>query len=135
MRYVKWFVRSAGAPVSETAANLCRSVFAFLSGTETPWVKEAREAAEAEAEGAEAVEDDAKAGSHASRRTTSSVRSAKALSAYKRQVVAIGVCATAICWAVFTWCACASPRACAQSAPAHPFTPRAPAGLSSPTAC
>ena len=121
MRYVKWFVRSAGAPPSETAANLWRSFWAFVTGTETPWVVEAREAAEEEAaeaanaggeegeEGAKKEEEDKaeggshKGGSHKSRSTTSSVRSAKALSSYKRQVMVVGLIATIICWAIFVW--------------------------------
>jgi hypothetical protein len=111
-RYIKWFVRSAGAPPSETAANLWRSLAAWVTGTETPWAAEAREAAEEAAAGGEETEgekgetdgaEDEKAGSHKSRSTTSSVRSAKALSSYKRQIVFIGVFATLICWAIFVW--------------------------------
>lgn len=109
-RYIKWFVRSAGAPQSETAANLWRSFAAWVTGTETPWAAEAREAAEeaaaGETEGEKGETDGAeedKAGSHKSRSTTSSVRSAKALSSYKRQIVLIGVVATLICWAIFVW--------------------------------
>ena len=111
VRYVKWFVRSAGAPPSETAANLWRSFWASITGTEPPWVVEAREAAE-EAEGEKDEFDGAKeeaaeatAGSEKSGSTTSSVRSAKALSSYKRQVMVVGLIATIICWAIFVWCA------------------------------
>ena len=117
VRYVKWFVRSAGAPPSETVANLCRSFWAPVTGTEPPWVVEAREAAEEaagkEAEGekdeSEAAKQEAEAGSatgsQKSGSTTSSVRSAKELSSYKRQVMVIGLIATLICWAIFVWCA------------------------------
>ena len=146
VRYVKWYVRSKDAPQSETAANLWRSFWAFVTGTEPPWVIEAREAAEEEAaeaakadgeeaegaekgeEGAKAEEEAAeggshKAGSHKSRSTTSSVRSAKALSSYKRQVMVVGLIATMICWAIFVWfiftCACtrlgAPPALCVAS--------------------
>jgi hypothetical protein len=45
-RFVKWYVRSVGAPPSETAANLVRSLWAFLTGGETAWVEEAREVEE-----------------------------------------------------------------------------------------
>jgi hypothetical protein len=48
-----------GAPPSETAANLVRSLWAFLTGGETAWVEEAREAEEeALAAVAEAEADD-----------------------------------------------------------------------------
>jgi len=108
VRYVKWFVRSAGAPPSETAANLCRSFWASVTGTEPPWVVEAREAEEVEEDKDKAddakQEEKAAAGSQKSGSTTSSVRSAKALSSYKRQVMVVGLIATIICWAIFVWC-------------------------------
>lgn len=114
---MKWFVRSAGAPPSETAANLWRSFAAWITGGVPPWVEEAREAAEeaepaGEEEGAcdDSKASDAKAGSHKSRSTTSSVRSAKALAAYKKYIAAVGIVATLICWAIFTWCACCLPK-------------------------
>ena len=116
VRHVKWFVRSVGAPPSETAANLLRSFAAWVTGGVPPWVVEAREAAaEANADEdqdtkGEGVDDAQAGGSHKSHSTTSSVRSAKALASYKRHVMVVGVIATAICWAVFTWfiftCAC-----------------------------
>ena len=109
MRYVKWFVRSSGAPPSETAANLWRSFWASVTGTEPPWVVEAREAKEVDEDNDKAddakQEEEAAAGSQKSGRTTSSVRSAKALSSYKRQVMVAGLIATIICWAIFVWCA------------------------------
>jgi hypothetical protein len=115
-RYVKWYVRSASAPPSETAANLWRSFAAWVTGTETRWVIEARHAAEAEAEEAEgghadaggkddaaAEEEDEAPCSHDTRSATPSVRSARGLAAYKRRVMLLGLGATAVCWALFTW--------------------------------
>jgi hypothetical protein len=199
-RYVKWYVRSVGAPPSETAANLLRSLWAFLTCSEPAWVKEAREAEE-EALAAVAETDDGAAAegpksrahrlmaehgipigsscadnsdaspaansranhllviaaeeaynehacslvarkvltlpSHTSEEaprnghddvaqdvdipdddhvskdsgsTTSSIRSAKALSKYKRWVMSVGIGGTLLVWAVFAWfiftCAC-----------------------------
>ncbi len=48
-RYVRWYIRSVGAPAPETFMNLGRSLKAFLTCTEPPWTIEAREAAEEEA--------------------------------------------------------------------------------------
>ena len=45
-RFVKWYVRSVGAPYSETAANLVRSLWAYVTCSEPAWVEEAREAEE-----------------------------------------------------------------------------------------
>ncbi len=126
-------MRSAGAPPSETAANLVRSFWAWVTRGEPAWVEEAREAKEEaeveesadapegqedKAEDAAAEDADAKAGSHKSRSTTSSVRSAKALSTYKRQVVVIGAIATVICWGIFVWCVTPA-RSAASSAHAR----------------
>ena len=125
VRYVKWYVRSAGAPVTETFANLCRSGYAYATGGEPFWVTEAREAAEEEAAAAKADGDahadaaPSERGSAASgsRSTTSSVRSAVGLRAYKRRVMLLGIGATAVCWALFVWfiftCACAAALPCA----------------------
>jgi hypothetical protein len=56
VRHVRWFVRSVGAPPSETAANLVRSAVAAATCSDPPWVVEAREAAEeAAADGAGAA--------------------------------------------------------------------------------
>ena len=110
VRYVKWYVRSKDAPQSETAANLWRSFWAFLTGTEPAWVIEAREESEgekAEAHGVHKTEEEEPAaalGSHKAHSATSSVRSAKALSSYKRRVMVVGLIATVICWAIFVWC-------------------------------
>ena len=46
VRHVRWFVRSVGAPKSETAINLYYSLKAWLTGTLPPWTIEAREAEE-----------------------------------------------------------------------------------------
>lgn len=43
VRHIKWFLRSASAPKPETIMNLFRSLKAFLTRTEPPWVIEARE--------------------------------------------------------------------------------------------
>ena len=208
-RYVKWYLRSVGAPQSETAANLVRSLWAFLTCTEPAWVEEAREAEEeayaavaegdggAPAEGPKSrayrlmAEHNIPAGSGAgetsnapatranqlfgvageeaheeptsnvgkrvvtlpaydngrhdapsgygdatldvdvpdgdnasvhSGSTSSSIRSAKALSRYKRLVMGVGVGGTLLTWAIFAWfiftCACAlraRVRACAAA--------------------
>ena len=107
VRYVKWYVRSAGAPVTETFANLCRSGYAWATGGEPFWVTEAREAAEeAHKEVCEADacrESGGGSNSHKSESASSSVRSAMAFSVYKRHVMLLGVAATIVCWALFTW--------------------------------
>jgi hypothetical protein len=106
-RHVRWFIRSVGAPQTETILNLYASFKAWLTCSLPPWTIEAREA---EAEEAAAFEsDDAAAaegsiGGHVSASTTSSVRSARALARYKRIMTATGFVGTYICWAVFSWC-------------------------------
>ena len=195
-RFVKWYVRSVGAPPSETAANLVRSLWALLTCSEPAWVEEAREAEEealaavAEADdgaaaegpksrayrlmaehaipaGSGSADTDLAAGSHGlglaadeamddhladvfshkvslpaysngkvapsgyddamqdvdipggddgsehSGSTTSSIRSAKALSRYKRWVMCVGIGGTLLTWAIFAWFifTCACPRA------------------------
>ena len=189
-RFVKWYVRSVGAPPSETAANLVRSLWAFITCSEPAWVEEAREAEEealdavAQGEAAEgphsrahrlmaehgipagpgsvdtglvtssrgsklldlageahadlgvhkvtlpahnngkeapggysdAAQDveipgDDAASAHTGS-TTSSVRSAEALSRYKRWVMSVGIGGTLLVWAIFAWFifTCARPR-------------------------
>ena len=109
VRYVRWFVRSTTAPISETAANLCRSFYAWLTGTEVPWLVEAREA-EFELEGAAKREGDCCGadgdggdGKSESGSTSSSVRSAQALMRWKRTVTAAGLIGVYVTWAVFSW--------------------------------
>ena len=46
VRHVRWYVRSVGAPPTETAMNLCYSLKAWLTGTVPPWTIEAHEAEE-----------------------------------------------------------------------------------------
>ncbi len=105
-RHVRWFIRSVGAPQTETILNLYASFKAWLTCSLPPWTVEAREA---EAEEAAAFEsDDAAAaegsiGGHVAVSTTSSVRSARALARYKRIMTATGFVGTYICWAVFSW--------------------------------
>ena len=136
LRYIRWYVRSHGAPVSETAANLCRSLHALATKTEPPWVLEARDAAaeeageapaedgakagdaKAEKAAAPAEEDGEKAGSvKSAASTSSSVRSAKALSLYKRQVAVVGLLAAFVCWAIFVWYDAPWPSSRVQSRP------------------
>jgi hypothetical protein len=99
-RYVRWWIRSGGAPLPETAINLWHSLVAFLTRSEPPWTIEAREAAaaEASADDAPAAETPRKAGS-----VSSSVRDARGLSLYKRLVTATGVLGTYCVWAIFVW--------------------------------
>ena len=59
VRYVKWFIRSVGAPPPETAINLWHSLVSWVTGSDPPWVEEWREAIEAEA--AEEAESEAEA--------------------------------------------------------------------------
>ena len=127
VRHVKWYVRSVGAPVTETAANLWRSFYAWVTNTETPWAAEALEAEQAADEeedlklgrlsqsGARVSE--SKSDGAARRRFSESSAiapseefseralsddSAAELATYKHRVVAIGLGATAVCWAMFT---------------------------------
>ena len=201
-RFVKWYVRSVGAPPSETAANMVRSMWAFLTGSEPAWVEEAREAEEealaavteaadgAAAEGPKSrahrlmaehsipmgltssdnsdanaatssranhllviaaeeaydehaaslvarnvtlpayrskapsgyddaaqdvdIPDDDRVSEH-SGSTTSSIRSAKELSKYKRWVMSVGIGGTLLVWAIFAWFifTCVCPNMCA----------------------
>ena len=112
MRYVRWFVRSSGAPISETAANLYRSFYAWVTGTEVPWLVEAREAEEEEAAEADASGGEEDSCGHGSRgelasvsggSTSSSVRSARALRNWKRMVLAVGLGGVYITWTMFAW--------------------------------
>ena len=51
-RHVRWFVRSVGAPPTETAINLMHSAAACATCSEPPWIIEAREAEAENAAGA-----------------------------------------------------------------------------------
>jgi hypothetical protein len=145
LRHVKWFIRSIGAPQTETAMNLLVSVRCWLTCTEPPWIVEARDAEE-EAEAAGTADEEAKPAKAGSEKasTSSSVRSARALSRYKRSVMAIGLAGIYICWAIFTWCV----RPCVVHASIAPLLfafapwianlrslPTSHAGSSSCTAC
>ena len=119
-RFVKWYIRCITAPPTETVANLARSLHAWATGTETPGVREAREAREAVAEAAcaecaapataAAEEEELERWSEGPHGTTRSVRRTQIMSAYKRRVMLLGLAATLVCWAIFTWfvftCAC-----------------------------
>jgi hypothetical protein len=127
-RHVKWFVRSVGAPPTETMMNLIVAVKCAITGEELPWHVEAREAEEEEEEEraeADAQLDDGKeaampaaagdgsekSGSGGS--TSSSVRSARELQSYKRKVMALGLGSVYFCWAIFAWCVrCARQHQC-----------------------
>jgi hypothetical protein len=109
----QWFIRSIGAPQTETLINLYHSFVAAVTCSLPPWTVEAREAAAEEAEQEEDGEhEDAApdksgdkedgAGSEKAS-TSSSVRSARALGRYKRFVVTLGVVGTYFCWAIFSW--------------------------------
>jgi hypothetical protein len=120
-RLVRWYVRSKDAPYPERFMIFCRTVKAGLTCSEPPWYAEADEA---EAEAAEAKksaaaaaaapggDEPAGAGAEAAAAevvpqkavTSSSVRRARALGAYKRNVMGLGLVGAFICWAVFTWC-------------------------------
>ena len=104
VRYVRWFVRSATAPISETLANLCRSMYAWLTGTEAPWLVEAREAEQdANAEEHDICCDDGDDGASEGGFTSSSVRSAHSLKQWKRMVTTAGVVGVYVTWAAFAW--------------------------------
>ena len=65
VRHVRWFIRSVGAPKSETAINLYHSFKAWLTGTLPPWtieVHEAEEEANAARVEADAEEDEMRHG-------------------------------------------------------------------------
>jgi hypothetical protein len=138
VRYVRWFVRSASAPVSETFANLCRSLYAWVTRTEVPWLVEAREAALEEADAASTGDADEAScrkcadGASESGSTSSSVRSARALMHWKRFVVSTGLVGVYVTWAVFAWCASASAAFLLAHSTLTPRAARSP-GTSSPT--
>ena len=48
-RFVRWYIRSADAPKLETLANLCRTLFAWLTCRPPSWVLEAQQEEEEEA--------------------------------------------------------------------------------------
>ena len=114
VRHVRWYCRSIGAPPPETIANLWRSFVAWITCTEPPWLVEAREAAEEEADATEraaaeargekppAAPADEAAGSEGGS-VSSSIRSAMELQAYKRTVMVYGLLGTAISWTLFVW--------------------------------
>ena len=106
VRYVRWYVRSVTAPISETAANLCRRFYAWVTRTEPPWLVEAREPELEEKEAALAGEvgggDEADDHSD-SQSTSSSVRSARALMRWKRSVTTAGLLGVYATWVIFSW--------------------------------
>ena len=145
-RHVKWFVRSIGAPQTETFTNLLLSAWAWLTRTDLPWVEEAREAAAA-ADAARAeddnVDDDGKddgsaadaASGDGSGSTSSSVAEAAETGAYKRLMAGIGLGATFLCWAIFAWCVSRSLASMHATASSDANPPRPPPGSSLCTVC
>jgi len=88
-RHVRWFVRSVGAPPSETAINLYHSAVALATCSDPPWFVEAREAA---SDGDDGVSD------------TAAADEARELARYKHTLMAAGLAGVYITWAIFTWC-------------------------------
>ena len=106
-RYVRWFVRSVGAPPTETAMNLVHSAAASATCSEPPWAVEAREAAEEAAYDAAAKAVGSLAAPDASLQRSSggsSAREARELARHKRIMATVGILGVYICWAVFSWC-------------------------------
>jgi hypothetical protein len=87
-RHVRWFVRSVGAPPSETAINLYHSAVALATCSDPPWFVEAREAT---GDGDDVVSD------------TAMADEAQELARYKRTLTAAGLAGVYIMWAIFTW--------------------------------
>ena len=116
-RYVRWWARSSGESVLETGANLARAAAATATCAEPPWVLEAREAEETEEPATEAG---TPRGS-----VSSTVRSARRLTRYKRAVTCVGLLATYCIWALFTWfiMVCSG---CAAAASLHALLTRRP---------
>ena len=113
-RYVRWYVRSVGAPPPETYMNLLHAARAWLTRTDPPWIVEADEAAAAEAEAAtqrasagDGGESDDAGESSEAESVTSSVASALELRASKRRHMVVGLVGVYVIWAVFAWCAAA----------------------------
>jgi hypothetical protein len=120
VRFVRWYIRSIGAPFTETVANLGRSAWAWAMRREPPWIIEARQAAE------KAAGEFEQPGSsprtpytprtprtpYTPRAPSVSMSSASvhSLSTYKRAVMAAGLLGVYVTWAIFAWfiftCAC-----------------------------
>ena len=143
VRHVRWYCRSIGAPVPETVMNLWYSFWAWVTCSEPPWVIEAREAAEEEADAKQAAESAAApeaggdkpsespvwsvkvrtsesaayepslAASSGPGSLSSSRRSAMELQAYTRRVMVYGLVGTVIAWTLFVWCVCGCWLSCA----------------------
>jgi hypothetical protein len=116
-RHIKWFLRSAGSPQTETILNLWYSLVAWATCSPPPWTvlareaeaEEAEEAAAAAAEGDAPAGADDGAGSEKAPSTSSSVRSARNMARYKRMMTATGFIGTYVCWAIFAWCVSRAP--------------------------
>ena len=101
-RFVRWFVRSVGAPKFETLLYLCFSLKAWVMRSQTPWEEEALEAAAAADSGDEAASANAPSADDAATVSTS-FASAKRLRFSKRKLTAFGVCGIYLIWALFSW--------------------------------
>jgi hypothetical protein len=110
IRHVRWFVRSVGAPPTETALNLVHSAAAAATCSQPPWTIEAREAAE-DAGDSVASADDEGPGANGSAKASlkrssggSSAAEARELARHQRVMATVGVLGVYLCWAVFSWC-------------------------------
>ena len=144
LHYVRWYCRSSETSPPELVQQGWEWLVARLTGGETEWETDRREAEEEEAEAKEAEakaaegagsdeEEDAKSaksghsgdgkksGSGSAASTSSSVRSAKALRKHKLIVMSIGLIGIYMCWAIFTWfiftCACRAALRCLRLLP------------------
>ena len=109
-RYVRWYIRSVGAPLFETVINLFYAAWAWLTRSDPPWTVEADEAAAEEAEEAAngSLSGDGSAADKAAESSdaasvTSSVASALELKASKRLHMMVGLASVYVIWAIFAW--------------------------------
>ena len=100
-RYVRWYIRSVGAPLPETLLNLVEAARAWATGTDPEWTVEADEA-----EAEEATQDgDGSAAPEASDAgsAANSVASALELRKSKRRHMIVGLAGVYVTWAIFAW--------------------------------
>ena len=109
-RHVRWFVRSVGAPPTETALNLAHSAAAAATCSQPPWTIEAREAAEDAGASVASADDDGPGAIGSTQASLSrssggaSAAEARELARHKRVMATVGVLGVYLCWAVFSWC-------------------------------
>ena len=109
VRYVRWYVRSVGAPLPETIGNLFEAARAWVTRTDPEWIVEAEAAAaEEKVEAARHSDGGSSAGKAAessdAASVTSSVASAMELRASKRRHMVVGLVGVYVIWAIFAWC-------------------------------